>query len=192
MNEIENDLENALPKGWVERKVGEIVEIKYGKGLIKENRKSGKFPVYGSNGIVGYHNLSLTQSATIIIGRKGSVGEVNYSPNACWPIDTTYFIDNFVSVNSMYIFHLLKHSKLGELDKSTAIPGVNRDDIYSVTIPIPPLPEQRLIVARVDSLLGHVNKAKEALDKIPLIMKRFRQAALKKAFSGELTAEWRE
>jgi len=51
MNEIEND----LPEGWVARKIGEIVEIKYGKGLIQENRKGGKFPVYGSNGIVGYN-----------------------------------------------------------------------------------------------------------------------------------------
>lgn len=169
MNEITNGFSNDLPEGWVWSNIGEIVEIKYGKGLIKENRKGGKFPVYGSNGIVGYHDQSLTHGQTIIIGRKGSVGEVHYSQIACCPIDTTYYIDNFVSVNSTYIFHLLRHSRLGELDKSTA----------------------SLIVVRMDLLLDHVKKAQESLDKIPLVMKRFRQAALKKSFSGELTAEWR-
>jgi len=88
MNKITNGFSNDLPEGWVWGKIGEIVEIKYGKGLIKENRKGGKFPVYGSNGIVGYHDQSLTQGQTIIIGRKGSVGEVHYSQIACCPIDT--------------------------------------------------------------------------------------------------------
>ena len=59
-------------------------------------------------------------------------------------------------------------------------------------LPLPSLPEQIVYRGKVESLLDHVKKAKESLDKIPLIMKRFRQAALKKAFSGELTAEWRE
>jgi type I restriction enzyme S subunit len=63
--------------------------------------------------------------------------------------------------------------------------------LIQLSIPLPPITEQHFIVDCVEKLLEHVTKAKESLDKIPLIMKRFRQAALKKAFSGELTAEWR-
>lgn len=82
--------------------------------------------------------------------------------------------------------------QINEGQIGTGQPNVNSQILSKIVLPLPPLPEQRLIVARVDPLLDHVKKAKESLDKIPLIMKRFRQAVLKKAFSGELTAEWRE
>jgi len=61
-----------------------------------------------------------------------------------------------------------------------------------VPISLPPLPEQRLIVSRVETLLERVKKTEKHLDRVSQVIKRFRQAVLKKAFSGELTAEWRE
>ena len=60
-----------------------------------------------------------------------------------------------------------------------------------VTIPLPPLPEQRRIVEKVEALLEQVNRAKERLERVPRILKRFRQAVLAAACSGELTEEWR-
>lgn len=66
------------------------------------------------------------------------------------------------------------------------------DKLVQLSIPLPPIHEQHLVVDRVETLLERVKIAKEALDKIPGVMKRFRQAALKKAFSGGLTTEWRE
>jgi len=66
------------------------------------------------------------------------------------------------------------------------------DFIKSALIPLPPLPEQRILVARVESLLERVKKAKQELDKIPEIIKKFHQSVLKQAMSGRLTADWRE
>src|ERR1700685_4505488 len=85
-----------LPKGWAIANVKELFEFKYGKGLPKEHRNGkGTVKVFGSNGIVGTHDKAVTHGPTIIVGRKGSVGEIHFSPEACWPIDTTYFIDEF-------------------------------------------------------------------------------------------------
>lgn len=64
--------------------------------------------------------------------------------------------------------------------------------IEGLEVPIAPLSEQRRIVEKVEALLADVNKAKERLDRVPLILKRFRQAVLAAACSGELTKEWRE
>jgi type I restriction enzyme S subunit len=80
-----------LPKGWSKVKLGEILEFEYGKSLTKSLRnESGTFPVLGSSGIVGYHNEYLVEAPVLIIGRKGAVGEVWFSENNCWAIDTTY------------------------------------------------------------------------------------------------------
>lgn len=82
-----------LPQKWAITKLGDLFEFEYGKGLIKKNRvESGSFPVYGSNGIVGYHDEFLVEGPVLIVGRKGAAGAISYSPSSCWPIDTTYFV----------------------------------------------------------------------------------------------------
>ena len=76
-----------------EKILGAVCDLKYGKSLPAPKRTPGEYPVFGSNGQVGSHTESLTQGPTIIIGRKGSFGEVHFSEKSCWPIDTTYYID---------------------------------------------------------------------------------------------------
>src|SRR5699024_7018620 len=64
---------------WPVVQLGEVCEFKYGKSLAAARRDGGKYSVYGSNGKVGWHSVSLTTGPTIVIGRKGSFGEVTYS-----------------------------------------------------------------------------------------------------------------
>ena len=85
---------NESPANWCEVALGEICEFKYGKSLPDAIRAGGNVPVFGSNGVVGQHNESITVAPVIVVGRKGSLGEVNFSSVPCWPIDTTYYIDS--------------------------------------------------------------------------------------------------
>ena len=87
--------------------------------------------------------------------------------------------------------YALRRLNLSQLDTSTAIPGLNRDELYSQYIPLAPLAEQKRIVAKVEQLLARVNAARERLAKVPEILKRFRQSVLAAACSGRLTADWR-
>lgn len=136
-----------LPEGWEWKKLGELIELKYGAGLKAERRNTfGDVPVYGSNGIVGYHNISIADKPSIIVGRKGSVGAIHLSMAPCWPIDTTYYIESPKKLEIEYLYYLMKSLQLNLLDKSTSIPGLNRNDVYAKSIPLPPLPVQRRIV----------------------------------------------
>jgi type I restriction enzyme, S subunit len=129
-------------------KLGDICDFAYGDGLKEINRKGGNFPVYGSNGIVGWHEKPLTKGETIIVGRKGSIGEVHLSKVPCWPIDTTYYIEKTkVPCNFTWLYYMLLALNLTRLNKSAAVPGLNRDDAYEQKLPLPPLPEQRRIAA---------------------------------------------
>jgi type I restriction enzyme S subunit len=181
-----------LPECWTLTKIRDLVTINYGKGLKDADRAGGNVSVYGSNGIVGSHNKALTDGPSIIIGRKGSIGEVHYSANPSWPIDTTYYIDKFEGIDPTFLAFALKSLNLSDLDTSTAIPGLNRNDIYNQEIPLPSLAEQQRIVARVEALLTQVNAARDRLSRMPLIMKKFRQTVLAAACSGRLTEGWRE
>lgn len=180
-----------LPDGWCLTNLGNVLELKYGKSLPASKRDDGKFPVYGSNGIIGSHSEPLVKKEGIIVGRKGSYGEVQLSNFPFFPIDTTYYVDDLFSQPLKYWFYQLKMLPLTELNRSTAIPGLNREDAYSQYIALPPLAEQKVIADKLDILLVQVEATKVRLENILNILKIFRQSALSAAVSGKLTEEWR-
>ena len=90
-----------------------------------------------------------------MIGRKGSIGAVTWTPNAFVPIDTTYYVV-IVPVDEKadlrWAYHFLARENLSKLNRATGIPGLNRDDVYSLNRLLPPLPEQRAIAAVLDGV----------------------------------------
>ena len=76
----------AIDPSWPMVELGEIMSLEYGAPLKSEDRIEGPYPVYGSNGIVGYHNQYLVEGPAIVVGRKGTAGAVNYSEENIFPI----------------------------------------------------------------------------------------------------------
>ncbi len=173
-------------------RLGDVIEAKYGKALPQPQRRGGDAPVYGSNGVVGWHDTAITAAPVIVIGRKGSFGEVNFSNVPCWPIDTTYFIDDPGPYKMEFLEQLLRSLGLTRLDQSTAIPGLSRDQLYDIKVPVPSVREQD----KISELVGAVEeKRSSSLDHLSVarrVIERFRQAVLAAACSGRLTADWRE
>ena len=132
-------------------KLGDICEFKYGRSLPESTRVQGRFRVFGSNGSVGTHVEPLTEAPAIIIGRKGSIGEVHYSSNPCWPIDTTYYVDRSGTRQDIrWLYFALKSLRLTDLNKATGVPGLNRNDAYERKLVVPSLEEQQRIAAILD------------------------------------------
>ena len=142
-----------LPHGWEWVRLGSVFTLEYGSAMPEKSRLHGDIPVYGSNGIVGFHNESLIQSPSLIVGRKGSVGAVNMSLSAFWPIDTSYFVTPPSGIDLRFSYFLFVSLKLGKHDKATAIPGINRNDVYKEVVALPPESEQSRIVTRIEELM---------------------------------------
>lgn len=70
-------------------------------------------------------------------------------------------------------------------------PNFNSSKLANIVFPLAPLPEQKRIVAKLDTLFAHLDQLRARLDKIPVLLKQFRQAVLTQAVTGELTEEWR-
>lgn len=152
------------PRGWREVTLVEICEFKYGKSLPNAKRISGTVPVFGSNGVVGYHNKAITSGPTIIIGRKGSFGEVNVSLIPCWPIDTTYYIDSTVTREDLsWLAYRLPALGMTKLNRAAAIPGLNREDAYRQRLLLPPLAEQKRIATILDKADAIRRKRQQAV-----------------------------
>lgn len=154
---------------WKECKLGDELELLYGKGLKEAERINGEFPVYGSNGIVGFHNEYLVEAPGIIIGRKGSVGEIKFASKNFFPIDTTYYVKLKNNNDYFFFYYFLLTLKLNEMNSHSAVPGLNRNDVYGIDVTIPPLPEQKAIAGVLSSLddkidlLHRQNKTLEAM-----------------------------
>ncbi|RFS86341.1 restriction endonuclease subunit S [Actinomadura spongiicola] len=153
---------------WKEVSLGEFCEFKYGKSLPAKERVAGAYPVYGSNGQVDTHISPLSDGPTVIIGRKGSLGEVAYSTTSCWPIDTTYYVDSSAThVDLRWLYYRLRSLGLTELNRAAAVPGLSRSDAYRKRLLLPPIEQQQEIVRlldRVDALRARRRAATALLD----------------------------
>ena len=144
--------------------LGDICEFKYGKALSAQVRKNGDVAVFGSNGQVGTHDVPLSTGPTIIIGRKGTVGEVHYCEGLNWPIDTTYYIDQSATeCHLRWLAYALKASRIRTLNKAAAVPGLNRNDAYLEPVVLPPLDEQKRIAAILDKADALRAKRRQAI-----------------------------
>ena len=132
--------------------LGDIIELVYGKSLPQRSRVSGRFPVFGSNGQVDMHNKYLVGGPGIIVGRKGSVGEVIWSKQDFWPIDTTYYVKLKNPDDLRYWYYVLKTLGLNKLNSHSAIPGLNRDVAYIKQVPLRSTLEQEKIANILGSL----------------------------------------
>jgi len=150
--------DTKIPDGWRSCKLDNIIDLVYGSGLSEANRMPGFSPVYGSNGIIGYHENALVKGPGIIIGRKGSIGEVTWCNEDFWPIDTTYYVKTKSNINLKWIYFSLILLNIKRLNSATGIPGLNRSDILSLRVFVPPLPEQR----KIASILSSVDEKLEA------------------------------
>lgn len=146
---------------WKEKSVGEILQLEYGRPLDESDRKSnGRYPVYGANGEKDRTDKFYYGKPSIIIGRKGSAGEVNLTEEKFWPLDVTYFVTfDEQRYDLRFIYYLLTTLELTKLAKGVK-PGINRNEVYALVTRVPPLAEQRRIVAILDQAFDGIASVK--------------------------------
>ena len=144
-----------IPDNWEWVRLGEIIRISSGDGLSSRNMVKGDIPVFGGNGITGYHNKANVFKETIVIGRVGYYcGSVHVTPSQAWITDNA-FITQYSEkyMDRDYLVLMLRFMNLGRSNNATAQPVVSGKKIYPRLFPLPPLVEQHRIVAKLEELL---------------------------------------
>jgi len=155
-----------VPEHWEVVRLGEVATVKYGKARPKTQ---GNVPVIGSGGIYGWTATSLVDFPTLVIGRKGTAGEVWLVECPCWPSDTTFYLDWKKRVNVRFLFNYLHSNKPSGEHAKTTLPSLQRHDVEALLIPFPPLLEQGeicLILRAVDKKLQAEEARKQALEEL--------------------------
>lgn len=169
---------DGVPEGWAQSPLGDIAPLNYGKALKSTDRKDGMVPVYGSSGIVGTHNLALVESGAIVVGRKGNVGSLYFSPVPCFPIDTVYYI---VPAQASYRLFLALH-QLNFISSDAAVPGLNRTYAHS----LPVLQPSNDVAEAFERLVRPVFEQVQQLTEQNAKLAQARDLLLPKLMSGQL------
>lgn len=180
---------NNIPKHWQVKKLGEILKVSSGKGLKVNLLQGGNFPVYGGNGINGYHSEYLIEEPRLIIGRVGAkCGVTCITKPKSWVTDNALIVEPKISDFNIKFFQLkLEYENLNKLSVSTAQPVISGSKIYDYEILLPPLPEQLAIVSKIEELLSDLENGKQQLLTALQQLKVYRQSLLRAAFEGRLT-----
>ena len=178
--------EEGKKGGWEEKTIGDLFVFNYGKGLSKFDRsENGKYIAYGANGELGKTDKFLTEGESIIVGRKGSAGEVTRASGKFWPTDVTYYITEDKEYNINFAFYLFKYLDFTRYAKGVK-PGINRNEIYSLKFYYPSLAEQQKIVTKLDALSEKVRTLRDLQTSQLADLKSLERAYLREAFRGEL------
>ena len=180
--EIEEKVQTVINAGHEMKNIDRVLTLEYGDSLPERERINGDFPVYGSNGVVGSHNEFSVNAPCIIVGRKGSAGEVNWSDKDCTPIDTTFYVRllDETATDLKFIYHMLKSLNLPSLKGGSGPGGINRNNVYGLQIPVPSLDIQQQLAAEVKQLEAEITEAQAVIDNATSIKTRFSQSICRK------------
>jgi type I restriction enzyme, S subunit len=170
-----------IPKGWEVKKLGDIIELHYGKALKKEARRDGQVPVFGSSGIVGHHDVRLVEGPGVIVGRKGNVGSVFWSDEDFYVIDTAYFVTSPLPLR--FLFYELQTKNF--INNDAAVPGLSRRQAYSLEAIVPPSG----VLDRFCCLANDFERQASVLRRKAANLRRTRDVLLPRLLSGQVTLE---
>ncbi len=147
--------------------LGEILKLSSGNGLTSSNMKVGDYPVYGGNGIAGWHSEYFIEKPTIVIGRVGAYcGSIHITKPYSWITDNGLYVTEYLrnDVNQDFLALMLKVLNLNRFAKVGGQPSISQSTVKEQKIPLPPLSVQEEIVAEIDGYQKIIDGAKMVVE----------------------------
>lgn len=195
-------METVLPNNWVFVKLEEIVEILDRKRIplnaTERANRPGEIPYYGATGQVGWIDDYIFDDELILLGEDGAPF-FDYSRQKAFIIKGKSWVNNHAhvlkalnNIPSAYIKYYLDFFDYHGFVTGTTRLKLNQTSMRKIPVPIPPLNEQKRIVAEIEKQLSRLDEAVSNLKRVKANLKRYKASVLKSAVEGNLTKEWRK
>ena len=171
-----------IPHGWTIEPIEEIASIKYGKMLPTKEILGGPIPVYGASKVIGYHTEANVMEPTILMGCRGTCGQVSISDAPAFVTNNSFTIVPRSQVDKTWLFHLLDTRGVEEFIGGAAQPQITLKSIGTLEVLAPPSHLREEFGSVVGSLLGCSKLLRTELNSLSQI----RDALLPKLVSGEV------
>ncbi len=153
-------------------KFADVLTIVNGRNQRQVENPKGKYPIYGSGGIMGYANDYICEADTVVIGRKGSINNPIFVETPFWNVDTAFGLcADRLKLVPKYLYYFCEKYDFERLNTTVTIPSLTKANLLKVEIPLPTLDEQRRIAAVLDKVSGLIAKRREQLAKLDELVK---------------------
>jgi type I restriction enzyme, S subunit len=152
-------------EGWQTKRLGDVATLQRGFDLPTQNRVAGEFPLVSSSGISDAHHKCAVRGPGVVTGRSGSIGNVFFVEEDFWPLNTVLYVKDFHGNDPRFVFHLLKKFDLQRFASGAGVPTLNRNCVHDELLSVPPLPEQKRIVAILDEAFEGIAAAAAKAEK---------------------------
>ena len=184
--------ELELPKSWEEAPLGDLCNISTGDKDVNEGDPSGDYPFFTcAKEISRFSSFSFAGDVLLIAG-NGNFDVKKYS-GKFEVYQRTYVLQNFqINYQYLYYYVLFNLRSITEDHRGSTIRYIRIGDLTDYIVRFPSIVQQRRIVAKIEGLFSELDKGIESLKAARAKLNVYRQAVLKHAFEGKLTAQWRE
>ena len=166
-------------KGWEMDDFEKVLSLKRGYDLPIQNRKrDGEYPVYGSNGILDYHDSYKMQEPCIIMGRSGTIGLIHKSTKPCWPLNTSLYSYKINGNNIIFLEYLLRFFRVERFSHGAGVPTLDRNLVHKEKLPQIPLSLQIKFAEMVENIEEQKARAKAEIEQSEAVF----QALLQESF----------
>ena len=150
----------------------DVLIIKNGRNQRAVENSNGKYPIYGSGGIMGYADNYICEEDTVIIGRKGSINNPIFVEEPFWNVDTAFgLVAKREVLLPRYLYYFCRNYDFERLNKAVTIPSLTKSDLLKIEITLPSLEIQEKIVNKLLKIEEVIQARQQQLQKMDELVK---------------------
>ena len=153
-----SEIDWTLTNNWCLCHFGDIATVINGKNQSKVENPDGKYPIYGSGGIMGRADDFICPENCTIIGRKGSINNPIFVEEKFWNVDTAFGLCPSEAILPKFLFYFCEYFDFTTLDSSTTLPSLTKTNIQQIIFALPPIEEQKRILDKTNELFDKLNE----------------------------------
>lgn len=175
-----------VPDHWEVKRLKWVTRLQRGFDLPGDSRESGPYPVISSGGVIGTHSEARVVGPGVVMGRYGSTDALFFIGSDFWPHNTALFVSDFQGSLPRWCYFLLQTISKADYSGKSAVPGIDRKDLYEIPVVCPPLQEQELAAAAIDQTLAMVESGVSAIHREMALLRELRTRLIADLVTGKL------
>ena len=150
----------------------DVLEIRNGRNQKAVENPDGKYPIYGSGGIIGRADDYICDAETVVIGRKGNINKPIFVEEPFWNVDTAFGLEaNKTVLLPRYLYYFCVNYDFEKHNKTVTIPSLTKADLLKIQINLPSLVEQKDIVDKLQLAEKIIYRRRQELDTFDRLIK---------------------
>ena len=179
------------PAHWTVTSLKRACILQRGFDLPAQRRRAGAVPVVGGGGRCGWHDRAMVPGPGVVTGRYGTLGRSHLLQEPFWPLNTALYVKRFHGNAPTYIRHLLAVLPMRMYAAKSAVPGLDRNDLHQIPVPLPCRLEQEAIVQQLDTRLAQLDQLAELLRRKRAGLHEYSRALISAAICGPSSGQER-